>query len=179
MKTDNSHKIEKILLRIEALSLLSKKEVRVLDCYAGRGVMWTEVAKRTDKNLKVLQIEKEKGKNRNAICGDNLKVLQAIDLSKYDIIDLDSYGIPDKQLQILFDKNYHGVVIVTAIQSMLGLMPKKILLSNGFTEKMIKKCPTIFSSKGFDYLKNYLYLYDCKQVTGYFIDRKNYFYFTI
>ena len=65
MKTDNSHKIEKILLRIEALSLLSKKEVRVLDCYAGRGVMWTEVAKRTDKNLKVLQIEKEKGKNRN------------------------------------------------------------------------------------------------------------------
>ena len=112
-----------------------------------------------------------------ALTGDNLKVMPSIDLKKFDIIDLDAYGIPYAQLQEVFKQEYKGYVIVTAIQSMMGQLPIKMLEEIGYTKSMIKKIPTLFSSNGFEKLKNYLYLHEIKQITGYFIGRKNYFYF--
>lgn len=96
MKTDNSYIEEKIDLRISAIS--EKKSVTVLDCYAGTGKLWTLVKQRTGCNISVVGIEKENGKNKYALPGDNIKYLKNIDLSKFDIIDLDAYGIPFAQL---------------------------------------------------------------------------------
>lgn len=176
MKTDNSYFDVKVQLRVR--SLPRKNEIYVLDCFSGTGKIWKEVCRReSEKNIHVISIEKEEGKNRYAITGDNIKVLSAIDLKIFDIIDLDSYGIPFSQMEILFRKGYKGIVHITAIQSGMGKLPNGLLIKLGYTRNMIKKIPTIFNRNGIEKIKNYLYLYDIEHITGCFIDRKNYFYF--
>jgi len=176
MKIDNSFFTEKVNLRIDAIKNI--KRPIILECFAGESKIWDKVQKITGKNLIVLRIEKEKNKgNRIYLQGDNLKYLKGMDLTKYNIIDLDSYGIPFKQLEILFKKQYKGIVIVTAIQSVIGCLPHELLLKNRYTKLMIRKIPTLFYRHGLEKLKNYLYLKGIKSITGYFINQKNYFYF--
>jgi len=178
LKTDNSHFQEKVLLRIEGIKQI--KDPVILECYSGTGKIWDEVQKITGKKIKILKIEKEYKKgNKIYLPGDNLKYLKSINLHMFDCIDLDAYGIPFKQLEIIFNKQYKGIVFVTAIQSMLGNMPYGLLKANGFTEQMIKKCQTIFTKKGVGLLNNYLYLNGVESVKGYSINRKNYFMFNI
>ena len=180
MGTDNSKFAAKVKLRSEVVSKVGKDKVHVLDMFAGRSKLWNEIKKRfPDKTILVYSIEKEKGKNMMALNADNMKVVESLDLSKFDIIDIDAYGIPYTQLEKVFRKNYHGYVIVTAISSMLGRIPNGLLSANNITRKMIDKIPTIFSPKMFQYLENYLYLCGVQQVIGYFLEkeRKYYFYF--
>lgn len=66
---------------------------------------------------------------------------------------------------------------MTAIQSVMGQLPKKMLYKLGYQQCMVDKIPSLFNRNGIDKLKNYLYLYGIKTISGYFIDRKNYFYF--
>lgn len=177
MKTDNSYFEQKVGLRID--SLPEKDVIYVLDCFAGTGKIWNEVKKRSKKNIEVLSIEKESGKNKCALVGSNLKYLNVIDLSKFDIIDLDAYGIPYTQLNIIFKRSYNGIIHVTAIQSGMGQLPTGLIKDIGYTPEMTQKIKSIFNTKGLDKLKNYLYLHGVQSIEGYFIDRKNYFYFTI
>lgn len=176
MKTDNSYFDEKVQLRIDCTK--NKKSVSVLDCFSGTGKLWQSVKSKTKSKIIITSIEKEPGKNKMALPGDNLKYLKSIDLTKFDIIDLDAYGIPIAQLNILFERKYKGIVIVTAIQSGMGQLPKKMLYEIGYTKEMVNKIPTLFNRNGIDKLKKYLYLYGIQSINGYFIDRKNYFYFT-
>ena len=175
MKTDNSYFEEKVQLRID--SIPDKNTVFVLDCFAGTGLIWKEVQKRSSKEIKVVSIEKEPGKNKKALFGSNLKYLNILTLDQFDIIDLDAYGIPYTQLGIIFKKQYKGIIHVTAIQSGMGKLPKGMINELGYSENMIKKISSIFNRKGIDKLKNYLYLHGIQSIEGYFIDRKNYFYF--
>lgn len=177
MKTDNTYLKQKIQLRIDCLN--GKKEVSVLDCFAGTGKLWDYVKKSTNININIIGIEKEYRKNKMTLIGDNRKYLKTIDLKNFDIIDLDSYGIPFDQLEILFERNYKGIIIVTAIQSIFGTLPDKMLYKLGYTDRMIKKIPTLFYRDGFAKLKNYLYINGIKKIEGYFIGRKNYFYFNL
>lgn len=177
MKTDNSYFEEKVQLRLD--SLPNKKTVFVLDCFAGSGLIWDEVKNRTYKEIKVVSIEKEPGKNKKALAGSNLKYLNVLTLNQFDIIDLDAYGIPYAQLSIIFKKQYKGIIHVTAIQSGMGQLPKGMIAELGYSENMLKKISSIFNRKGIDKLKNYLYLHGIQSIEGYFIDRKNYFYFKI
>lgn len=169
MKTDNSYFKQKLELRQETV----KNGFTVLDCYSGTGRLWKNVKGK----FNVVSIEKEKGKNKIALVGDNLKYLKVLDLTKYDIIDLDAYGYPIAQLEILFKRNYKGIVHVTAIQSSMGQLPILMLSKLGYTENMLKKTKSVFNIDGFGKLKNYLYLSGVKQITGYQVGRKNYFYF--
>lgn len=177
LKTDNSYFIEKVQLRID--SLPDKKEIFVLDCFAGTGRIWNEVKMQSGKNIQILSIEKEAGKNKTALVGSNLKYLNVLELSKFDIIDLDAYGFPYSQLRIIIKRKFKGIIHVTAIQSGMGQLPKGLLIELGYTEKMLKKIHSIFNANGINKLKNYLYLHGYKVVTGYFIGRKNYFYINL
>ena len=177
MKTDNSYLKYKALLRLETINLIPKKSIKVLECYSGEGIIWKEVKMASKKQISILQIEKQKGKNKFAIYGDNIKVMKSIDLNAFDIIDLDAYGIPYEQLKIIFQNKYKGIVHVTAIQSGMGKLPNGLIKELGYSEKMIKNIPTLFNRNGLDKLKNYLYLHGVKYIEGYFIDKKNYFYF--
>ncbi len=178
MKTDNSYFEQKKALRQDVLDMLEKDEVKVLELYAGKSLMWNDLKKSNpQKKIIVFSIEKEKGKNRKALTGDNLKFLSSINLDRFDIIDVDAYGYPFAQIEHIEKRGFRGFVVVTAIQSLYGSVPKKLLKYSGISDEMIKKIHSLFFQNGFVYLKNFLYLCGVKQVTGFFISRKNYFYY--
>jgi hypothetical protein len=59
----------------------------------------------------------------------------------------------------------------------MGTLPNKLLNELGYNESMIKKCRTLFSKNGLEKFKQFLAINGVKEICGYFIDRKNYFYF--
>jgi hypothetical protein len=86
--------------------------------------------------------------------GNNIKYLRSLDIHKFDIIDLDAYGIPFDQLEIIFRRGYHGIVILTTI--MLLQPPFKCLSLLGFPKLMVQKCPLLFSLKRWEFWFEYL-----------------------
>ena len=155
--TDNSNFEKKVALRLEAINEIPKDEIRVLDCFAGYGLLWKEVQKRTSKKIRLLQIEKEKGKNSHALCGDNLKFLPTLDLDNFDLIDLDAYGVPSRQIRIIKNKGWHGILVVTAIESMMGKIPKDLTDAVGISD-LYKKNKALFCNFFVAFLDNFLYL---------------------
>lgn len=135
--TDNSFFQEKVNLRLQAIS--GMESVRVLDCFAGTGKIWKAVKRKSSAKIFVLGIEKERGKNIDALPGSNLKYLASMNLSRFDVIDLDAYGIPYDQLSLLFRRGYSGRVIVTAIQSGMGHYPPNCCLSLAILKECSKK----------------------------------------
>lgn len=111
--------------------------------------------------------------------GNNLKFLGAMNLSLFDIVDLDAYGSPFDQLEIVFKKKYAGIVHCTFIQTGMGMLNHELLKSAGYTKAMIKKCPTLFTKPGFAILCHYLATNGVKSVETVDIDRKHYFWFTL
>lgn len=178
VQTDNSELEKKVELRLKALP--DKNQVLVLECYAGDGVIWEKVKQQTEKEIKILRIDQKPDKKGVYLKGDNLKFIKSIDLSVFDIIDLDAYGSPFNLLEVVFQQNYKGIVHVTFIQTMQGALHKKMLNKLGFTNKMIEKCQTLFNQDGIGKLLSYLSLNGINQVYGYFLqNRKNYFFFDI
>lgn len=174
---DKRHLEAKILLRLN--NLPDKQTVYVLEAFAGDGVLWREVKKRTTKEIKILPIDKEDYK-KVSLKGDNLKFLKGMDLSIYDVIDLDAYGSPSRQLNILKEKNYKGIVHCTFIQSVMGRLSNNILKAYGYSETMIKKCPLLFSKNGQE--KMLYFIFSLFGTTKFFIytsKKKNYFTFII
>ena len=177
-KTDNSYINEKVKLRLD--NLPDKKYIKVLDCYSGDGRIWNNIKTKTDKKIDVMSID-TKSKNRVYIKTDNRKVLISINLDSFDIIDLDAYGVPFDQVEILFNKLYKGIVFITFIQSGFGMLPKRLLYSLGFTKTMINKIPTLFNKNGFDKFCEYLSNKGIKKIQYYQTEdkRKSYIYFRI
>src|SRR4051812_32373644 len=109
-KTNNDPRLleAKVLLRIN--SLPEKKDISILEAFGGEGVLWNIIKRRQpEKEFDILSIDKNKY-NRVQLQGDNLKYLQSFDLSQFDIIDLDAWGSPVKQLEVIFKKKYKGIV---------------------------------------------------------------------
>jgi len=168
---------KKIQLRLQ--SLPKKNDIKILEAFAGNGILWEEVKKRTSKKLKILSIDKLKYSKIN-LQGDNLKFLASLNLNDFDIIDLDSYGSPSNQLEIIRKKNYKGIIHCTFIQTIMGRINNNILYSLGFTPKMIKKCPTLFSKNGLNKILSYINLkFGVSKVTIFTEKNKNYFYFSV
>jgi len=103
--------------------------------------------------------------------------LGGLELSRFDIIDLDAYGSPYKQLKSVFASNYGGYVCCTFIQTMAGRLDNELLENLGYTKKMIEKIPTLFSRNGLSKMMTYLNTNGINEIVGYFSGRKNYFYF--
>jgi hypothetical protein len=177
VQTDSTYFKEKVFLRIN--SLPKKKEIFVLDCFSGDGLIWDEVKKNTNIKINILRIDLKKKSKGLYLIGDNKKFLSEIDLKKFDIIDLDAYGSPFKQLEIIFKRKYKGIVHCTFIQSIYGNLNKSLLIKIGYTEKMIQKIPAIFNKNGFEKMCQYLYVQGVKKITLFQNKRKNYFYFSI
>lgn len=178
--TDNSNFEAKVQLRIEALSFA--KNNRVLDCFSGTGRIWKEVQRRTGRRLEIISIEKQKGKNPKAMCGDNLKILPILDLSQFGLIDLDDYGHPAKQMKILTKKDYSGVVVVTWIDTVMSRQPIDVIEAAGIEKKFYNKHPVLFNSLNDKLLQNFLYICRAKTARGFFFidgtSKKKYFYYT-
>jgi len=143
----------KIRLRLEVLP--DKNEVKVLDCFSADGLLWREVAKRTNKKIKTLRLEKG---NCSGVYlrGDNIKFLKGLNLNAFDVIDLDAYGTPSHQLRVIFDQKYKGIIVCTAIFSMMGEYHAFVKKDLGYTKNMIKKIPTLFNRNAFEKYKRWL-----------------------
>lgn len=144
----------KIRLRFEALPA-GKKDVRVLDCFSGEGVLWKKVKARTNQNIRVLGIDKNRYRKVN-LTGDNVKFLLSLPLEEYDIIDLDAWGSPVPQLEILHRRGYKGRVICTFISTFQGALHVAMLQALGYTEAMYRKAPALLNKNGYEKFLRYL-----------------------
>jgi len=172
IKTDNSYLNSKINLRMNHLP--DKQSIKVLDCFAGRSRIWKEIKKKSNKNINVIGIDRIS--YGSTLKGDNIKYLKGMNLNKYDIIDLDAYGVPFRQLEIIFRKKYKGILFITFIQSIFGSLPVKMLEKIGYTRKMIKKCPTIFNRNSIEKFKQYLAINGIKKIIIINKNNKKYLY---
>ncbi len=178
-QTDNdklgfAHKI-----RLRCHSIKGKQSVNVLDCFAGHGWVWQAVKAETDTKIHITALDKREDKTSVYLKGDNLKYLKSMDLNRFDVIDLDSYGTPIKELEVVIDKGYKGIVHVTFIQSVMGKLPTKMLTDLGFTPAMLDKCPTLFSKNGFDKLCKWLKVKGLNDILYIQLKRKSYLYFNL
>lgn len=175
-KTDNKSIMNKIFIRKEAIKNLN--QIKVLDLFAGRNVLWNNIEK--DKYYSI-DINQNKGKN---LIADSRKVFDSLDLSVFNVIDCDSYGIPfDLMRKILTrsDVNKGTIVFYTAISYQFTGLQKEIKKYIGF-ESFYNKAPTLFNSKGIDFFYEYLANFGVKEVTYYSIHDpidKHYGYFYI
>ncbi len=156
----------------------------MLEAYGGKGLIWNEITKQTSgvKEIEIVSIE-EKKYERIYLRGDNRKFLKSMDLSSFDVIDLDAYGIPFEQLEIVFDKARDGktshFVFVTFIQVMQGQLNKGLLNKLGYTNKMVEKIPTLFFRNVFQKFCNYLYFNGIRDIIYRNGGRKYYIFFEI
>jgi hypothetical protein len=175
-KTDNSFLRDKVQLRINNLPA---GDVRVLDCYSGKGLIWAAVERISGRKIHALPIDHRSDKDDFHLPGDNLEYLETLDLGKFECVDLDAYGVPFEQIEVLFRRHYRGVVFVTVIQSVMGQMPHGLLESVGFMQKQIEKCPTLFGKRGWEYFTQYLVVRGVRKIRHRSSKRKHYLAFTM
>lgn len=60
-------------------------ELRLLRTNSGQIDGLPKNPRKISKKINVLSIEKEPGKNKMALCGDNMKFIDSLDLSRFDI----------------------------------------------------------------------------------------------
>jgi hypothetical protein len=163
----------KILLRLSQLP--KKQTVNILDCFSASGKLWREVQKRTKKQLIVTRIETKKNKGGVYLEGDNRKYLKSLTLTPYDMIDLDAFGVPFEQLEIIWSKIHtRQTIVITFIQSGFGMLPPAMLRELGITQRMFDKCRTLFCKNGFETLKAYLSLHGVDKIKVYRFHKKIY-----
>ncbi len=168
VKKDNSYLNSKIKIRLSNTPI--NHRIKVLDCYAGKSILWKSIAKQRD--IELTRIDKKK--IAGALIGDNKKYLKSLKLDKYDIIDLDAYGIPYEQLKIIFENKYKGIVFITFIQSVYGNINKRLLNDIGYTKTMLEKTQTLFTRNGVEKLKRWLGIKGVKSWQRISINNKNY-----
>lgn len=135
---DNHSISAKVYLR--RLATKGMRSLRVLDAFAGTGELWSHFDKDD-----YLAIEVNAKKNRTAINEDNRKVIPRLDLSRFNVIDLDSYGCPATQIRLLYDNGsmQDGTVIVyTSISNAVSEMPIALREHAGIPKEFYEKCQT-------------------------------------
>lgn len=158
--TDNTHTEIKVAVRQEAIANLPDG-VRVLDCFCGNNVLWKSVAPPCPVPGAQAQgfpdvylgLEKVKGKGSRNIHGDNLRLIPSLDLSRYNVIDLDAYGIPGAQLiALLRNKTLPDsvVIVYTAIGGAIARGQKKLMSATGIRSEAYEKCPMLWNKKMLD-----------------------------
>lgn len=164
----------KVQLRINSIEKL--KEIKVLELFGGEGILWKEVIKKTGKKIKILSIDKNKYK-KIQLQGDNLKFIDSLDLNQFDVIDIDAWGSPFKQLKKIIEKKYKGIVHCTFIQTMYGSLDKEMLVEIGYSKEMVNKIPTLFNKNGIYKMKQYLSINGISEIEILTFKNKNYFTF--
>lgn len=133
----------KVALRHAVVESFELPRLRVLDAFAGNGRLWRDVAGRTTTKLEVASIDK-RSMNRLNMRADNRRVLAAIDLDYFDVIDLDAWGVPAEQVQTIAQRGYRGPIIWTCIAVVFGLMPAAVTESEGIPSEWRDVSSTLF-----------------------------------
>lgn len=165
-KTDNKSIANKIYIRKEAIKDL--EEVKVLDLFAGKNVLWNNI--KTDKYYGI-DIEENKGKNLTANTRD---VFDSIDLSQFNVIDCDSYGIAFdlyKKLLTRKDINCGTIILYTAITNEFTKIQNVAKKEFNF-KHFYNKSPSLFNARAIEFFYEFLGIYGIEEVYFYSIRDK-------
>ena len=174
-KTDNKSIGNKIFLRRKATEHLA--QARVLDLFAGNNVLWRNIETARYYGVELLP---GKGANLNA---DARQAIDAIDLSAFNVIDCDTYGVPFEVCRKLLEHPQvrpGTVIIYTAICGAFTGVARECLEMFGLHE-MYKIAPTLFNQSAVDYFYDMLAGFGVAQVRFYEANdsyTKHYGYFT-
>jgi len=120
-------------LRSEVLARVSPS--RVLDVYAGRGEMWSAVWHRAGRYLGVDRRMWRSDEPHNRLVMDNMRALEVLDLSAFNIFDIDAYGEPWSRARLISGRRKwapgeQGAMLFTdgtSLKIRFGQMPKSAL----------------------------------------------------
>ncbi|MCL2168641.1 MAG: hypothetical protein FWB74_01285 [Defluviitaleaceae bacterium] len=149
-KTDNKSVANKVFLRKKATEHLDK--LYVLDLFAGNNVLWSGIDKARYYGVELMA---GKGKNLNA---DARQAVASLDLSGFNVIDCDCYGIPYEVCKKILENNSAKsgtVVIFTAITNALSGLTKMCMDDQNIGQ-MYKTAPTTFNQNGVEYFYDML-----------------------
>lgn len=125
----------------------------MLDLYAGKNILWSYFDK---ERYFGVDIEKGKGKNLTA---DAKKAVRSLDLSQFNVIDCDSYGIPFEVIYNILNNETllpETVIIYTAITNRLSGLNKECLEMFGL-QKIYSKSHNLIAKYAIDLFHAMLY----------------------
>lgn len=151
---DNTYFDVKVQLRAENLP---SGPVRVLDCFSGTGRIWNEVRRRCPgRDIHVTRIDSRRDLPGIYLRGDNRKYLASMNLDAFNVIDLDAYGAPFDQLELLFGRGQNTPKRVFVTMTKVCSLPYGMLEQLGYSRAMIGRCPSVFSLNIHVKVRNYL-----------------------
>lgn len=125
----------KVELRVELVESLGEPRlIQVLDAFHGEGVVWDLVQEQLPAGWEVQLYRADVDPHGRAgtLKIDNVRLLEVLDLSRFDLIDLDAYGYPDKQLRIIAARAPQVPVVMTTIWRAWGMVPNAVSYDLGF-----------------------------------------------
>lgn len=151
-KKHSSHFEEKIAIRLEAVKNLD--QINVLDCFHASGDIWKRMEQYVSIN-KFLGIEKNKRlkSTKEVIHDNNLKVLKHINIDNYNVIDLDAYGSPLEQMEIIFKRSEKSKIIIYTF-CFYALSGIPLLMSEA--PRIQERCKTIMNQYFEEMFSSYL-----------------------
>lgn len=173
-KTDNHYLADKVELRLQYSPWRKGRQLRVLDAFGGKGVVWAAVQERSGMKVDRVSIDLRKDMQQFHLHGDNLKVIPSIDVNGFDVVDLDAYGVPCAQIELLAKAAFTGVVFVTCIQTAQGTIPKALLDRICIPSAVSKLAPTLVARRGWEYFKEWLATIGVFQIVHRSNSRKHY-----
>lgn len=176
IKTDN-YKIEN-KIKLRQLATKDLTELKILDLFAGKNMIWSSF-----KMKKYYGVEKEKNKGKN-LNADNIRIIPILDLSEFNVIDVDSYGIPVNQIAEIYKNKtlQKGTIIIyTCITNKMSSL-NKVIIENFGLSKIYKKAQTLINGFAKEFFYAYLYSKGVKKVYEYQVKSsfdKSYGYFIV
>lgn len=142
--------IPKLALRLAVIDGLGGK-AKVFDAFAGAGRLWRAVGRHYP-DVTVTGVDQRR--YRRSIKADNRRVIEGIDLERFDVVDLDSYGVPVEQARMLSDRGWNGTLVWTCICTAFGHLPTEILVAEGIPAEWREISPQLFSGRDPDELRD-------------------------
>ncbi len=129
--------------------LPARDPIRVLECFGGHGRIWAAIKREcAGRRLEVTSIDVRRLPGRaSQLVGRAAEYLPSLDFSRFDVVDLDAYGIPYEELCQIFGR-FQGSVFLTLVIVGMGRLPNALLVELGYTEAMIRKGPVICCRRG-------------------------------
>lgn len=141
-KTNNAKTNVKEKLRLSILGVIDNPSV--LEVFCGSGDMYNKVWNKADSYTGIDKIKYFD--KRETICGDALKAVSSIDLTRYNIFDIDAYGSPYQVLQVIISrldrsKKEFGFTITdgSSMDLRLGRISKGLRYFTGINFHVAKK----------------------------------------
>lgn len=166
-------------VKLRAKSIEHLHFVRVLECFAGEGKLWSAVEQLTGKRVYSFKIDANFYDGID-LQGDSKKIIEVLSLSRYHVIDLDSWGSPICLIESILKKHYKGIIHATYC-SPIGFSFDGLLATEYYNVPLsvIKKSPGLFAKPTGQMISSYLAKRGISKYYGHLSDKKNYFYFNI